>query len=108
MMKSIATTLLVIGTLIAPSRPSPAVTRTSIAPNRRHSSRIRPSPTKIPTKLAAEHITLIHVDTDANGVVWLHGTARTQKVANEAVEIARATEGVKDVHSRITVRKDSY
>jgi len=35
---------------------------------------------KVKTKLAAEHLTSsahIHFDTDANGVVWLSGTART-------------------------------
>jgi len=35
--------------------------------------------TKIKSKLAAEHITSlghIHVDTDADGVVWLSGSAR--------------------------------
>ena len=65
--------------------------------------------TKIKSKLAAEHITSlgnIHVDTDANGVVWLHGTAHTQEAADRAVAIARETEGVKDVNSRIKVKKD--
>src|SRR6202048_3952051 len=65
--------------------------------------------TKIKAKLAAEHITSlgrIHVDTDADGVVWLHGTAQTQEAANKAVAIARETEGVTGVHSRIKVKKD--
>ena len=65
--------------------------------------------TKVKTKLAAEHITSlgnIHVDTDADGVVWLHGTAHTQEAADKAVAIARSTEGVKDVHSRIKVKLD--
>ncbi len=65
--------------------------------------------TKVKTKLAAEHITSlgnIHVDTDANGVVWLHGTAHTQEAADKAVAIARETEGVKSVNSKITVKKD--
>ena len=38
--------------------------------------------TKIKTKLAAEHLTSlgrIHVDTDADGVVYLSGTARTHE-----------------------------
>src|ERR1700730_253690 len=37
--------------------------------------------TKIKSKLAAQHLTSaarIHVDTDAGGVVWLSGTARSQ------------------------------
>jgi hyperosmotically inducible protein len=65
--------------------------------------------TKIKTKLAAEHITSlgrIHVDTDADGVVWLRGNARTQEAIDKAVSIARETEGVKDVHSHIKIKKD--
>jgi hyperosmotically inducible protein len=62
--------------------------------------------TKVKSKLAAEHIRslgYIHVDTDENGVVWLRGKARTQEAADKAVEIARGTEGVTDVHSHIKV-----
>ena len=65
--------------------------------------------TKIKTKLGTEHITSlgrIHVDTDKNGVVWLTGSARTQEAADKAVSIARETEGVKSVHSEITIKKD--
>jgi len=65
--------------------------------------------TKVKTKLAAEHITSlgrIHVDTDKNGVVWLTGSARTQEAADKAVSIARETEGVKAVHSKIKIKKD--
>ena len=65
--------------------------------------------TKIKTKLAAEHIKSlgrIHVDTDENGVVWLRGTAKAQEGADRAVEIARNTEGVKDVRSHIAVRHE--
>ncbi|HEY7995380.1 MAG TPA: BON domain-containing protein, partial [Steroidobacteraceae bacterium] len=48
--------------------------------------------TKIKSKLAAEHITSlghIHVDTDADGVVWLSGSARSQSDVNKAESIAR-------------------
>jgi hyperosmotically inducible periplasmic protein len=65
--------------------------------------------TKIKTKLAAEHITSlgrIHVDTDKDGVVWLSGSARTQEAIDKAVSIARETEGVKDVHNHIKIKKD--
>ncbi|MFI4867992.1 MAG: BON domain-containing protein [Steroidobacterales bacterium] len=65
--------------------------------------------TKIKAKLAAEHITSlgrIHVDTDKDGVVWLSGSARTQEAADKAEAIARATEGVKAVHSQIKIKKD--
>ena len=63
--------------------------------------------TDIKTKLAAEHITSlerIHVDTDKDGVVWLSGTASTQKVADKAVSIARETDRVTNVHSDIRVK----
>jgi len=62
--------------------------------------------TEVKTKLAADHITSlerIHVDTDRDGVVWLSGTASTQRAADKAVSIARETDHVKDVHSDITV-----
>ena len=65
--------------------------------------------TKIKTKLAAEHITSlgrIHVDTDKDGVVWLSGSARTQEAIDKAVSIAKETEGVKDVHNHIKIKKD--
>jgi hyperosmotically inducible periplasmic protein len=65
--------------------------------------------TAIKTKLAAEHITSlgrIHVDTDIDGVVWLRGHAKTQEAADRAAQIARETDGVRSVHSHITVKKD--
>jgi len=65
--------------------------------------------TKIKSKLAAEHITSvgrIHVDTDKDGVVWLSGHARSQEAIDKAVSIARETEGVKDVHNHIKIKKD--
>jgi hyperosmotically inducible protein len=65
--------------------------------------------TKIKTKLAADHVTSmgrIHVDTDKDGVVWLSGSARTQEAVDQAVSIARETEGVTRVHSDVTVKKD--
>ena len=51
--------------------------------------------TKVKSKLAAEHLPSlmrIHVDTDADGVVWLSGTARNQDEIEKAVSIARGTE----------------
>ena len=64
---------------------------------------------KVKARLAAQHMSSlrrIHVDTDANGVVYLSGTARSQKAIDKAVSIARATERVTSVQSRLTVRKD--
>ena len=65
--------------------------------------------TKIKTKLAAEHINSlgnIKVDTDANGVVYLSGSAHSQAAIDQAVSIARDTEGVKSVKNELTVKAD--
>ncbi len=65
--------------------------------------------TKIKSELAAQHVNSlgnIHVDTDQKGVVYLSGTAHTQAAINQAVSIARGTEGVKAVHSTVKVKKD--
>lgn len=65
--------------------------------------------TKVKSKLASQHmgsLAHIRVDTDENGVVWLSGTTHSQEAADKAVELARDTEGVKDVHSHIMVRAD--
>ena len=65
--------------------------------------------TKIKSALAAEHLTSlgrIHVDTDANGVVWLSGTARSQKAIDKAGSIARETEHVVSVHNDIKIKQD--
>lgn len=64
---------------------------------------------KVKAKLADEHMSsLVHVrvDTDAKGGVVLSGSARTQKDADKAVSIARATEGVTSVTSTIEIKKD--
>jgi hyperosmotically inducible periplasmic protein len=65
--------------------------------------------TKIKSKLAAQHISSlakIHVDTDADGVVWLSGSAASQDAVDRAVSIARDTDGVKGVKSEIKVHPD--
>jgi len=48
----------------------------------------------------------IHVDTDKDGVVWLSGSARAQSDIDKAVEIARGTEGVREVKNELVVKKD--
>ena len=65
--------------------------------------------TKIKSKLAAQHLTSaarIHVDTDAGGVVWLSGTARSQDEIDKAIAIARDTEHVVAVKSELIIKKD--
>jgi len=65
--------------------------------------------TKVKAKLAADTArTLAHVsvDTDANGVVVLSGTAKNQEQINAAVSIAHATEGVTSVQNNIKIKKD--
>ena len=65
--------------------------------------------TKVKTKLAADHLgSLAHirVDTDANGVVYLSGSAHSRDEIERAVDIARNTDGVRGVHNRIVVKHD--
>jgi hyperosmotically inducible protein len=109
MKQKLAMTFMVVGVLLGPI--AALATEDSDADRSHPKAFVKDSAitTKVKTKLAAEHITSlgnIHVDTDANGVVWLHGTAHTQEAADKAVAIARDTEGVKAVHSRIKVKKD--
>jgi hyperosmotically inducible periplasmic protein len=66
--------------------------------------------TKVKARLAAEHLTSlarIHVDTDANGVVYLSGTAESQDVIDTAIRLARDTEHVRDVRSDLTVHEET-
>ena len=66
--------------------------------------------TKVKARLAAEHITSvarIHVDTDANGIVYLSGTAQSQDAIDTAIRLARDTEHVRDVRSDLTVHLDN-
>lgn len=62
--------------------------------------------TKVKTKLAAKHMsTLTHVkvDTDANGAVWLSGTAPTKDARDLAGMIAKDTDGVTSVNNNIDI-----
>lgn len=65
--------------------------------------------TKIKTKLAAEKastLATIHVDTDAEGVVYLTGTAKSEADVAKATEIAKGTEGVKSVSNKVIVKAE--
>jgi hyperosmotically inducible periplasmic protein len=106
-MTSIATTLLLAGVLVGPV----AVAQDADADRAHPKAFVRDSviTTKIKSKLATEHppsLARIHVDTDENGVVWLSGSAHSQEEVDRAVSIARDTEGVKDVKSRVKIRHD--
>ena len=103
----LATTCFVIGSVLAPV----AAFAADSDKHRSASTVAKESEitTKIKTKLAAEHpgsMKHIKVDTDKNGVVSLTGTANNQEEINQAVAIARNTEGVKSVKSNLKVHKD--
>jgi hyperosmotically inducible protein len=109
MMKfKLATTCFVIGSVLAPAAAYAADSDTDRS-NPANYVKDSVITTKIKTKLAAEHIGStkhISVDTDKNGVVSLTGTANNQEEINQAVAIARNTEGVKSVKSNLKVQKD--
>jgi hyperosmotically inducible protein len=63
----------------------------------------------VKTKLAEEKISSlahIRVDTHGKGAVVLSGRVKTQEEADKAVSIARETEGVTSVKSKIRIKKD--
>jgi len=65
--------------------------------------------TKVKAKLAEEKMSSlahIQVDTDNNGVVVLTGRVRTQEEADRATSIARGTENVTAVQTRLQIKKD--
>jgi len=66
--------------------------------------------TKIKAKLADEKmssLTHIKVDTDSKGAVVLSGKVGTQEEADKIVSIARETEGVTSVKSKIRIKNDA-
>jgi len=66
--------------------------------------------TAVKSKLAADHLrslTRLKVDTDRDGVVYLSGRVHSREAADRAVEIARNTDGVRDVRSHIVVEPDA-
>ena len=104
----LATTCFVIGSVLAPFAAHAADSDTDRS-NPANYVKDSVITSKIKTKLAAEHpgsTKHISVDTDKDGVVWMTGTANSQAEVDKAVAIARDTEGVKSVHSKLTVQKD--
>jgi len=62
--------------------------------------------TKIKTLLAAEKMSslaLVHVETDANGLVQLSGTVSSQADKDKAEQIARGVDGVKLVDNQLMI-----
>jgi len=100
------TACLVVGTLMSPF----AVRAADADADRSHpTAYVKDSviTTKIKTKLAADKmrsLATIHVDTDANGMVVLSGTAKSQDRIDAAVALARDTEGVTSVQNNIKIK----
>jgi len=108
MQHKLATTCFVISAMLAPIAASAA---DSDADRANPATFVKDSTitTKIKTKLAAEQpgsLKHISVDTDRNGVVWMTGTVNNQTEADQAVMIARNTEGVRSVKANLKVEKD--
>ena len=108
MKHKLATTCFVIGTILAPVA---AFAEDRDADRANPATFVKDSAitTKIKTQLAAEHpgsLKHISVDTDADGVVWMTGTVNNQTEADQAMRIARNTEGVRAVKGNLTVQKD--
>lgn len=106
-MKGLITGMLISGVLLAPI----AMAQDADVDRSHPKAFVKDSviTTKIKSKLGTDHITSvgrIHVDTDADGVVWLTGSARSQDAIDHAVSVAKSTEGVKDVRSSLTVKQD--
>ena len=104
----LATTCLIIGTLLVPIA---SLAEDSDSDRSNPAAYVKDSAitVKIKAELAADSLTSlahISVDTDSNGDVWLSGTAETQAQADKAVSIARAAEHVTSVKSNIKVQKD--
>ena len=58
-----------------------------------------------PAKDKTVSATHIKVETDANGVVQLSGTAKSQAEADKAVSLAKGVKGVTSVDSQIKVQQ---
>jgi hyperosmotically inducible protein len=110
MNSKLAFAALVTGALLAPVLSQAADDQDADRSNPKAFVKDSTITTKIKAKLAAEKPTslvTIHVDTDANGVVWLSGTAKSQDQIDKAVSIARSTENVREVKSSVKVKADS-
>jgi hyperosmotically inducible protein len=105
----LATTAFVIASLLAPVA---AYAEDSDSDRTHPTTFVKDSviTTKVKAKLAEEKMSSlahIRVDTDKQGAVVLSGSAKTQEQADKAVSIARGTEGVTSVTSKIQIKKDA-
>ena len=99
MSKKLATVALLVGALTIPSLGLTAETAKEFVKDSVITAKIKAEMVKDPLVSASA----IKVDTDANGVVQLSGTAKTKEEADKAVQIAKATSGVSSVDNKITV-----
>ena len=96
--KRLVTTGLIIGALIVPAA--------SYADTFKEAVKDSVITTKIKAEMATDkQVSAIHikVDTDANGMVQLSGTAKSQAEADKAVSIANSVKGVTSVDNQIKV-----
>ncbi len=105
---NLATTCIIISTLLAPAM---AYAEDRDADRAHPMTWVKDSliTTQIKAKLATDHpgsMKHIQVDTDADGVVWLTGTANTQAEIDAAISTARNTEHVKSVWSDLKIEND--
>lgn len=106
----LAATCFVIGTLVAPFAVHAAESSTDT--DRTHPKTfVKDSviTAKVKARLAEEKVSSlahIRVDTHGKGAVVLSGKAKTREEADKAVSIARETEGVTSVTSKIRIKKD--
>ena len=108
MKRKLAATYLVVGVALAPMVIYAADSDTD---RNKPAAFVKDSviTTKIKSKLAAEHpasMKNVQVDTDKDGVVWISGTAPSQAEIDQALAIARNTEGVRSVKNDLKVQKE--
>ena len=111
MKTSIAIATLILGASLAPAFATEKPATEGTVDRSKPATYVKDSiiTAKIKSKLAAEHLSSlerIHVDTDANGRVYLSGTARSQADIDKTVTIARSTENVVGVQNDLAIRAD--
>lgn len=111
MKSKFASTLFVVATLLAPFAVHAADSTPSDGDRTNPKVFVKDSviTSKIKARLAEEKVgslARVRVDTHGRGVVMLSGKVRSQEEADRAIEIARGTEGVTTVSSRMRIKKD--